>query len=276
MLFEQINEAAAAIKQQIGNRTTRFGIILGTGLGGLVHELTDTIEMPYASIPHMAISSVQSHQGSFILGKLGAVEVLVMAGRLHYYEGWTMQQVTFPVRVMRALGIDTMVVTNASGGLNPNYRAGDIVVVRDHINLLPEHPLRGENDARLGVRFPDFTEVYRKELRRLALKSAREHGVRAHEGVYSALQGPNLETPAEYEMLHRLGSDCTGMSSVPEAIVANHSSMQVLMLSVVANMCYPISVVKETTVDDVIKVANAAELKLRLMVRDVVQQVAGA
>jgi purine-nucleoside phosphorylase len=272
MLFEQIAEAEKAIRTKIGSRKPTIGIILGTGLGGLVDEVEQALEVPYASVPNMAFSTVQSHKGAFVFGQLAGREVVVMAGRLHYYEGWNMQQITFPVRIMKALGVETVVISNASGGLNPHYRAGDIVVVRDHINMLPEHPLRGPNDQRLGVRFPDFTEVYNRELRRKALAAARDHGIRAFEGVYSALQGPNLETPAEYEMLHRLGSDCTGMSSVPEAIVANHAQMQVLMLSIVANMSYPISVIKETTVEDVIKVANTAELKMRLIIKQVISQ----
>jgi purine-nucleoside phosphorylase len=270
MLFEQIQEAEKSIRKTIGNRKPAVGIILGTGLGGLIDEVEQPLEVPYHTVPHMAVSTVQSHKGAFIFGQLSGRDVVVMAGRLHYYEGYNMQQITFPVRIMKALGVETIIITNASGGLNANYRAGDIVVVRDHINMLPEHPLRGPNDERLGVRFPDFTEVYNRELRRLALASARNHGIRAHEGVYSVLQGPNLETPAEYEMLHRLGSDCTGMSSVPEAIVARHADMQVLMLSIVANMSYPLSVIKETTVDDVIKVANQAERKMRLMIKDVI------
>jgi purine-nucleoside phosphorylase len=272
MLFEQIEEARAAVQTKIGNLSPKIGIILGTGLGGLIDEVTNPIEVPYHTVPHMTHSTVQSHKGSFIFGSLGGQAVMVMAGRLHYYEGWSMQQITFPVRIMKALGLHTIIITNASGGLNASMRAGDIVVVRDHINLLPEHPLRGTNDERLGVRFPDFTEVYHKELRRLALASAREHAIRAQEGVYSVLQGPNLETPAEYEMLHRLGSDCTGMSSVPEAIVARHSEMSVLMLSIIANMSYPLSVIKETTVDDVIRTASEAEKRMRVVIKDVIQK----
>lgn len=272
MLFEQIEEARAAVQARIGNRVPVAGIILGTGLGGLIDEVAEAVEIPYGAVPHMAHSTVQSHRGSFICGTLAGKQVIVMAGRLHYYEGWTMQQITFPVRVMRALGVQTLVITNASGGLNPTMRAGDIVVVRDHINLLPEHPLRGPNDERLGVRFPDFSEVYDRELRRLALAAAREHGVRAQEGVYSVLQGPNLETPSEYEMLHRLGSDCTGMSSVPEAIVARHGDMRVLMLSIIANMSYPLSVIKETSVEDVIKTASEAERRMRILVKEVLSK----
>jgi purine-nucleoside phosphorylase len=271
-LFDQIQEAAATIRTKTGSFMPNYGIILGTGLGGLVEEITQPIEIPYHTVPYLAASTVESHKGSFIFGQLAGKQVVVMAGRLHYYEGYTMQQITFPIRIMKALGVQKLIITNASGGLNASYRGGDIVVVRDHINMLPEHPLRGPNDERLGVRFPDFTEVYNKELRRLALASAREHAIRAHEGVYSVLQGPNLETPAEYEMLHRLGSDCTGMSSVPEAIVARHAEMQVLMLSIIANMSYPISVIKETTLEDVIRTANQAEKKMRIMIKDVIAQ----
>ncbi len=272
MLFEQIEEARSTISALIGNQIPVVGIILGTGLGGLIEELENTVEIPYGKVPHMAQSTVQSHRGSFIYGNLAGKPVIVMAGRLHYYEGWSMQQITFPVRVMKALGVQTLVITNASGGLNPGFRAGDIVVVRDHINLLPEHPLRGPNDERLGVRFPDFSEVYDRELRRLALAAARELGVRAQEGVYSALQGPNLETPAEYEMLHRLGSDCTGMSSIPEVIVARHSQMRVLMLSIIANMSYPLSVLKETGIEDIIKTASQSEQQMRIIIKEVLRK----
>jgi purine-nucleoside phosphorylase len=269
-LFDQIQEAVQTITPKLGSNRPGFGIILGTGLGGLVEELEQTIEIPYNTVPYMAVSTVQSHKGSFVFGTLAGAQVMVMAGRLHYYEGYSMQQIGFPVRLMKALGVHTVIITNASGGLNALYRAGDIVVVRDHINLLPEHPLRGRNDSRLGLRFPDFSEVYQKELRRIALASGRDRGIRAQEGVYSVLQGPNLETPAEYEMLHRLGADCTGMSSVPEAIVAKHSEMHVLMLSIVANMAYPISAIKETTVDDVINVALQTEKRMREIIKDVI------
>jgi len=270
MLYDQIQETVDAIR----SRTTfqpRTGIILGTGLGNLAGDVSVEAGIPYGELPHFGVSTVQSHQGKLIFGHLEDHPVVVMAGRLHYYEGWTMQQVTFPVRVLKALGIERLIITNASGGINPHFRGGDIVVVRDHINLLPENPLRGTNDERLGPRFPDMSRPYDEALRARALAAAQKHGIRAFEGVYSAMQGPNLETPAEYVMLRRLGSDCTGMSSVPEVLVARHIDLPVLMLSLVTNVSFPPSVIKETSVEDVINIAAAAEPNLSLLVREILK-----
>ena len=267
MLFDQIQEAVAFIRRQTGFQP-RTGIVLGTGLGHLVDDVAVETAIAYRDIPHFVISTVESHQGRLLFGMLGGHPVVVMAGRFHYYEGWTMQQVTFPVRVLQALGIRQIVITNVSGGVNPHLRAGDLVVVRDHINLLPEHPLRGENDERLGPRFPDMLHTYDLEWRQQALAIAKIHGIRAVEGVYSALQGPNLETPAEYDMLHRLGSDCTGMSSIPEVLVARHAGLRVLMVSLVSNVSYPLSVIRETTAAEAIATAQAAEPNLRLLIRE--------
>ncbi len=268
MLYEQVQEAAAFIRAQTSFQP-KSGIILGTGLGGLVDDLIMEASVPYQDIPHFAVSTVESHQGRLVFGYLGSHPVVVMAGRLHYYEGWSMAQVTFPVRVLRALGVERLAVTNASGGVNPHLRAGDLVVVKDHINLLPENPLRGPNDERLGPRFPDLLHTYDAGLRAKALAAAKTHGVRAMEGVYSALQGPNLETPAEYGMLRTMGSDCTGMSSVPEVLVARHAGMAVLMISLVANVAWPLSAIRVTTLEEVIAVAQAAEPGLRKIVHSV-------
>lgn len=269
-LYEQIQEAVAFIRSKTGFRP-RTGIILGTGLGNLTDDLEVVVEIAYRDIPHFAVSTVESHKGKLVFGTLGGHPVAVMAGRFHYYEGWTMQQVTFPVRVLKFLDIERLVITNASGGINPHLRGGDLVVVRDHINLLPEHPLRGENDERLGPRFPDMLHTYDPDLRRRVLDIAKANKIRAVEGVYSAMQGPNLETPAEYEMLRRLGSDCTGMSSLPEVLVARHSNLPVLMLSLVSNVAYPPSVIRETTVEDVIAAAQAAEPKMRLLIKELLK-----
>jgi purine-nucleoside phosphorylase len=272
MLFDQIEEAAAFLRQRTALRP-RTAIILGTGLSGLADDVETEATIHYRDIPHFAASTVESHRGQLVLGTLEGHPVAVMAGRFHYYEGWTMQQVTFPVRVLAALGIERLILTNASGGINPHLRGGDIVVVRDHINLLPEHPLRGANDERLGPRFPDMSVPYDPDLRARALGIAQEHGVRAREGVYSALQGPNLETPAEYAMLRALGSDCTGMSSVPEVLVARHMNVPVLMLSLVTNVSFPPSVIRETSVEDVIATARAAEPGLSLIVRELLKSI---
>lgn len=271
-LFEQIREALAFIRTKTDFQP-HTGIILGTGLGNLTDDVAVVAEIAYRDIPHFAASTVESHKGKMVFGMLGNHPVAVMAGRFHYYEGWTMQQVTFPVRVLKYLGVERLIITNASGGVNPHLRAGDMVIARDHINLLPEHPLRGANDERLGPRFPDMLHTYDPELRRRALDIARANGIRAIEGVYSAMQGPNLETPAEYEMLRRLGSDCTGMSSIPEVLVARHMDLPVLMLSLVSNVSFPPSVIRETSVDDVIAAASAAEPKMSLIVRELLQNI---
>jgi purine-nucleoside phosphorylase len=267
-VYEQIQEAVAFIQQKTDFQPYT-GIVLGTGLGNLTTEVDVVAKVPYDSIPHFARSTVQSHAGQLIFGTLAGHPVIVMAGRFHYYEGWTMEQVVFPIRVMKFLGVEQMIITNASGGINPHLKGGDIVVVKDHINLLPENPLRGENDERIGPRFPDLSKTYDEQLRQKALNYAHEKGIRAFEGVYSAMQGPNLETPAEYSMLRTLGSDCTGMSSVPEVLAARHMGLAVLMLSMVTNTSFPPSVIKETSVDDVIAIARAAEPGLSALVRGV-------
>ena len=266
MLYDQIQAAVAHIRQTTDFKPTT-GIVLGTGLGELAQEVDIVAAFNYKDIPHFATSTVESHQGELLLGYLEGHPVAVMAGRFHYYEGWTLQQVTFPVRVMRFLGIEQLFVTNVSGGVNPHLCAGDIVVVRDHINLLPDNPLRGPNDERLGPRFPDLLRCYDKELRAKAMAIAQANGIRAVEGVYSVLQGPNLETPAEYDMLHRLGSDCTGMSSVPEVLVARHMDMKVLMLSLVSNVSYPPAAIRETTLEEVIAVARATGERMRFLIK---------
>ena len=269
-LYDQIQAAIAFIRSRT-NFQPRTGIVLGTGLGNLTDDIRVETSIDYEDIPHFARSTVQSHKGQLIFGHLGNHPVVVMAGRFHYYEGWTMQQVTFPIRVLKFLGIGRLVITNVSGGVNPHLLAGDLVVVRDHINLLPDNPLRGDNDERLGPRFPDLLHTYDADLRKRAMEIVRTKGIRAMEGVYSALQGPNLETPAEYTMLNRLGSDCTGMSSIPEVLVARHMNVPVLMISLVSNVSFPSSAIRVTTVEEVIATARAAEPKMRLLIRELLQ-----
>ncbi len=269
-LYDQIQAAVAFIRSR-SNFQPRTGIVLGTGLGNLTDDIRVEASIDYEDIPHFARSTVESHKGQLIFGYLGNHPVVVMAGRFHYYEGWTMQQVTFPIRVLKFLGIERLVITNVSGGVNPHLLAGDLVVVRDHINLLPDNPLRGDNDERLGPRFPDLLHTYDADLRKRAMEIAKAKGIRAVEGVYSALQGPNLETPAEYNMLNRLGSDCTGMSSIPEVLVARHMDVPVLMISLVSNVSFPASAIRVTTVEDVIATARAAEPKMRLLINELLQ-----
>jgi purine-nucleoside phosphorylase len=267
-LYDQIQEALAFIRQKTDHKPAT-GIVLGTGLGRLVEDVVVSCAISYNEIPHFASSTVESHKGQLIFGDLEGKPVVVMAGRFHWYEGWSMQQVTFPIRVLTALGIEQIIITNASGGVNPHLQNGDLVIVRDHINLLPENPLRGHNDERLGPRFPDLSNTYDLGLRQKALEIAHKNGIRAIEGVYSALSGPNLETPAEYAMLRHLGSDCTGMSSVPEVLVARHSSLKVLMISMVTNVAFPPSRIRETTVAEVIATAQASEPGMSMVIKGV-------
>ncbi len=270
MLYEQIQEAVEYIRNYT-DLQPKYGIILGTGLGNLTDDLLIAAEIDYKDIPHFPVSTVASHKGKLVFGYLEGQPVVVMAGRFHYYEGYSMRQVTFPVRVMAFLGIETLIVTNVAGSTNAQIEAGDLVFVRDHVNLQPENPLRGENDERLGVRFPDMLKTYDKTLIDKALRISKEHHIQAHTGVYVALQGPNLETPAEYNFLNKIGGDLVGMSTVPEVLVARHSGLKVMVISVVSNKCFPIESIKETTLEDVIAVAHAAELKMRLVIRELMK-----
>jgi purine-nucleoside phosphorylase len=269
-LYNQIQEATAYV-QTLTDFQPKFGIILGTGLGNLTDHLLKQGEIEYKDIPHFPTSTVLSHKGKLVFGWLDGVAVVVMAGRFHYYEGYTMQQVTFPVRVMKALGVEKMVITNVSGSTNARINPGDIVLVKDHINLMGENPLRGENDPRLGLRFPDMMDVYNKGMRKKALEIAGQNGIIAHEGVYIGLQGPSLETPAEYRFLNTIGGDLVGMSTVPEVIVSRQCEMPVMVVSVVSNKCFPIEEINETTVEEVIAVAAKAEPKMTLIIKEVLK-----
>ncbi len=237
-LFEQITEAADFIQQQFAT-VPKLGLILGTGLGGLAEQIESVATIPYAEIPHFPQSTVESHAGQLVCGTLNGVPLLAMEGRFHHYEGYSMQQVTFPVRVMHALGAETLFITNAAGGMNPDYQLADIMLIEDHINLQTENPLRGINDDRLGPRFPDMCEPYNRELLDIAKSTASELGVPTQEGVLVAVAGPNLETRSEYRMLQRMGADCVTMSTIPEVIVAVHAGMRVLGMSIVTDLCLP-------------------------------------
>ena len=232
-------EAATAHIRRIWPETPTVGLILGTGLGGLAEQIDQHAAIPYGEIPHFPVSTVQSHAGRLVCGTLRGVPVVAMEGRFHYYEGYSLQQVTFPVRVMKALGAQTLLVTNAAGGINPQLDLADLVVIEDHINLLPDNPLRGVNDDRLGPRWPDLCEPYSRSLIQLARSSALELGIHVHKGVFVAVSGPNLETRAEYRMLKMMGADVVGMSTVPEVLVAVHAGMKVLGFSVVTDLCLP-------------------------------------
>ena len=261
LLYDQIQETVAFLK----SKTTfqpRFGIILGTGLSDLVQDMNIVFEIPYGEISHFPVSTVEGHSGKLIFGYINSVPVVVMSGRFHYYEGYSMKQVTFPVRVMKFLGIERLIISNVSGSVNPDFEAGDVVFVRDHINLHAENPLRGENDERLGPRFPDMLHTYDRELNQTGISIAKKYDLRAHEGVYLGLQGPNLETPAEYRFANIIGADVIGMSTVPEVIVAAHMSLPILVISLVSNKCFPIEEIGVTTIESVIAMAKERTPKM--------------
>lgn len=268
-LYDKIQETVQFLKEKTGF-DPEIGIILGTGLSGLADQIDAIKEIPYADIPHFPQSTVQSHAGKLVFGHLHGRKVVAMAGRFHWYEGYSMEALTFPVRVLKMLGIQRLMISNAAGGVNEDYQAGDLVFIEDHINLHPDNPLRGKNDDRLGPRFPDMLYAYDKKLNEKALELAKKHQIRAHKGVYVALPGPNLETPAEYRFMHRVGADVVGMSTVPEVLVARHMELPVFVFSVVTNQCYPIEMIKETSVDDVIAMAKRTEENIKPLIKDLI------
>jgi purine-nucleoside phosphorylase len=269
-LYDKIEETSTFLR----NKTKVFpktGIILGSGLGTLSSHVAIADEIPYEAIPNFPTSTVEGHAGKLMFGTLGGKPVMVLGGRFHYYEGYNMHEVTYPVRVMKAMGVSTLIVSNACGALNAAYDVGDLMLIRDHINLFPEHPLRGRNDDRLGPRFPDMSEPYSLALISAALRIAREQGLNLHEGVYAGLQGPTFETRAEYEWLYRMGADVVGMSTVPEVIVAIHAGMRTFGASVVTDIG-----IRETqntiTHEEVLEAAVIAAPKLAALVEALVAQ----
>lgn len=270
-LSEQIEKAADYIREQWQGQPT-VGLILGTGLGGLAEQIDQQAVIPYADIPHFPTSTVESHAGQLVCGELSGKTIIAMEGRFHFYEGYSMQQVTFPVRVLKALGCETLVVTNAAGGMNSQYALADVMIIEDHINLLPDNPLRGVNDDSLGPRFPDMSEPYSKELIRLAQKTALELGIPSQKGVFVAVSGPNLETRAEYRMLRNLGADVVGMSTVPECIVAVHGGMKVLGFSIVTDMCLP-DALEPVELSKILEVAAKGGSHLAKLIPKVIEQI---
>jgi len=260
-IFRQKRQEALQYIQPQTDLKPTYLIILGTGLGQLADrmEVQDTVS--YDDIPHFPTSTVESHQGRLLFGTLGGKEVVAMQGRFHYYEGYTMQQIVFPQRVLRALGADTMIVSNACGGMNPQYRRGDIMLITDHINMLGDNPLIGPNDEKLGPRFPDMSDPYTTDLRKVAGDVALEKQIKMHEGVYVALSGPTLETRSEYRFLRLIGADVVGMSTVPEVISAVHTGMDVLGISVITDECFPDSL-QPVSIEDVLEAAGIAEPKM--------------
>jgi purine-nucleoside phosphorylase len=269
-LSDRIAAAVTAVRSRTSARP-RVGIILGTGLGGLAEAIAVETRIPYGEIPGFPLSTVESHAGQLLVGSLGGRPVLAMQGRFHRYEGYDLQQVTFPVRVMRALGVEILVVSNACGGMHPLWAPGDLVLISDHINLLGDNPLIGPNDDALGPRFPDMSMPYDKDLRELARSIAVEQGIILREGVYVAVPGPNLETRAEYRMLRTMGADVVGMSTVPEVIVANHGGMRTIGISIITDQCLP-DALEPADIGRIIATANRAEPQLTSLVTTVVER----
>jgi purine-nucleoside phosphorylase len=260
------NEALSYIQSQTGLRPN-YMLILGTGLGQLADEMDVETEIPYDQIPHFPVSTVESHAGKLLFGSLGGKDVVAMQGRFHFYEGYTMQQIAFPVRVLKANGADCLFVSNACGGMNPNYKRGDIMLIRDHINLLGDNPLIGPNDDDLGPRFPDMSDPYTERLRDIAQTVALEEAIAMHQGVYVSVAGPMLETRAEYRYLRLIGADVVGMSTVPEVITAVHMGMDVLGISVITDECFP-DALEPVIIEDILDAAAMAEPKMtRVIIR---------
>jgi purine-nucleoside phosphorylase len=265
--FDMIQEAKKAIEKKC-SLVPQIGIILGTGLGRLVNSIKAEATIPYEEIPHFPVSTVEEHAGKLILGTLSGKKVMAMQGRFHFYEGYSMQQIVFPIRVMKFMGVHTLIVSNACGGINPLYPAGTIMAITDHINLLPGNPLIGPNDNRIGPRYPDMSEPYSKHLVELVSKIALECGIRIERGVYASMSGPSLETRAEYRMLKTLGADVVGMSTVPEVIAAVHAGLKVLGLSVVTDSCLP-DALEPIDIKKIIDTANKAEPVLVTLIEKV-------
>ena len=271
MLYDQIHEAANAIRAKWSG-VPSVGIILGTGLGNLAADITAEATIPYDQIPHFPRSTAPSHKGQLVCGKLGGKTVIAMEGRFHYYEGYKLQQIAFPVRVMKALGCNVLIASNACGGMNPQYSKGDLMLIDDHINLIGDNPLIGPNDDRLGDRFPDMCHAYDRDLLKLAKRIAVDEKLSVQQGVYVAVAGPNLETRAEYRFLRTIGADVVGMSTVPEVIVGVHGKMRCLGISVVTDMCLA-DALEPVSLPEIVATANEAEKKLRLLVRRVVSEI---
>ncbi len=269
-IHKQLDEAVAHIRKTIDS-TPKVGIILGTGLGSLVDGIEMTGTVGYETIPHFPVSTVESHAGRLLFGKLRGKDVVAMQGRFHFYEGYSFQQIAFPVRVMKKLGMETLVVSNAAGGMNPNFVAGDIMLIKDHINFFPGNPLIGPNDDSWGDRFPDMYEVYNRKYLAMAKAVAIEQGLRMQEGVYVGLTGPCLETAAEYRMLRGFGADAVGMSTVPEVITAHHQKNRILAFSIITDMGLPDNM-HPCSLDDVIGTASKTEPKLRDLIAGCVER----
>lgn len=270
-MYERIKETAKFLKD-IGIDKPEIGIVLGTGLGGIVKLIDIQKKIAYHDIPNFPVSTVKGHSGTLIYGTLAGKSVVAMQGRFHYYEGWSMDEVTFPIRVMKLLGIDKLVVSNASGGVNPEFSVGDVMIITDHINMMPEHPLRGENEDRFGPRFVDMHEPYNWEMIQVMKDIADEKGIKVHTGIYLALQGPTFETPAEYKMVKLMGADTVGMSTVPEVIVAKHMGMDCFGLSVITDLGIE-GIVEEVSHEAVQEAAKSSEKTISRLVEEFISKI---
>lgn len=272
-LFDKIKEAADYIRTRVSEQP-EIGVILGSGLGNLASEVRVSQELVYNEIPHFPQATVKGHGGKMIFGEWAGKKIVAMSGRFHYYEGHSMESVTFPVRVMKALGIETLIVSNAAGGMKPGMEVGDLMIITDHINLQPEHPLRGKNDERLGPRFPEMLRSYDEELVAKASAIADKMKIRYHKGVYVGVQGPTFETPAEYKMFFLIGGDAVGMSTVPEVIVARHMNMRVFALSVISDIGYPADAMDTSISHEIVlQKASAAEPVMTELIRNLVADI---
>lgn len=270
-MLDQINQTADFIKDKTGFEP-EYGIILGTGLGALIDEVEIETTLDYTDIPNFPVSTVESHKGRLVFGKLGDKNIVAMQGRFHYYEGYDMKQVTFPVRVMKVLGIKGLFVSNACGSVNPAIKTGDMMIIHDHINLLPEHPLRGKNIDELGPRFPDMSEPYKRKWIEMAQDIANQNGLEIHKGVYASVQGPNLETAAEYKWLNIIGADVVGMSTIPEVLVARHMNTPCFAISVITDEGFH-QELEPVSVEDVIAAANKTEPKMTQIMKELIKAV---
>ena len=270
-MLKRIIETTDYIHEKVGEKP-EIGIVLGTGLGGLVKEIELTHELNYSEIPNFPISTVESHSGKLLFGHLGGKKVIAMQGRFHYYEGYSMQEVTFPIRVMKMLGIQQLFISNAAGGLNPEFDEGEIMIINDHIDLFPSNPLRGPNIDELGDRWVDMYQQYNPDLITKALAVAKEIGIKVKQGVYCGVSGPNLETAAEYKYLRTIGADAVGMSTVPEVIVGRHMNIPVFAVSIITDMCTP-ETLKAVNVPELIAIATKAEPKMTELIKEMIARI---
>ncbi len=270
-MYEKIKQTVTYIRKQTSFKP-QIGIVLGSGLGNLGNQIEVEASISYSDIPNFPVSTVKGHQGKLLFGKLGGKNVVAMQGRFHFYEGYNMKDISFPIRVMKNLGIELLVLSNAAGGMNPNFEVGDIMIINDHINLFPDNPLMGPNDDRFGARFPDMSEIYNKKLISKAIEIANNNNIKVHQGVYVGVSGPTFETPAEYKFFRIIGGDTVGMSTVPEAIVARHSGIPVFAASIVTDLGVE-GQVENVSHEEVLAAASAAEPKLTLIIKELLNSI---